>query len=506
MSTPTPPRLQMRNITKRFGAVVANDDVSIDLRRGEILGLLGENGAGKSTLMNILYGLYQPNEGSVHMEGREVRIARPADAVAHGIGMVHQHFMLIPALTVTENIVLGAEPRRRAALDYARAERDVADLASRFGLGVDPRARVGDLNVGVQQRVEILRALYRRADVLVLDEPTAVLSPQEAERLFEVLRGFAAEGLSVILITHKLGELLSVSDRIAVMRDGRLISTVTTAETDPQSLARAMVGRPVVLRVERPAQDAGTTLLEVRDLVVARGGSRQVDGVDLRVRAGEIVGLAGVEGNGQVELAEAIAGVGPVTSGSVSIGGADVTGWSARRRFAAGLAYVPEDRQHKGLVQGTTVYENAVLKRQRRAPFVRHGVLRPGAMVRFAGELIGRFSIRPNAPSALMSTFSGGNQQKLVLARELSGAPQVIVAAQPTRGVDVSAIQAIHEQLIDERSQGRAVLLVSQDLDEIKALSDRILVMAGGAIIGELASTEATDERLGLLMAGEAAR
>jgi ABC-type uncharacterized transport system ATPase subunit len=497
--------LEMRGVTKTFGPVRANDDVSITLRRGEILGLLGENGAGKSTLMKILYGLYSPDSGSVFVDGEEARIRDPKDAVSRGIGMVHQHFTLIPPLTVAENIVLGAEPRKGATLDLSRAVKDTEELSGRYGLRVEPRARVADLSVGEQQRVEILKALYRNARILILDEPTAVLTPQETEDLFSVLEELVADGLSIILITHKLGELIGVADRITIIRDGKVVDTVDASGTNEGELARLMVGREVLLRVEKGASVVGEPRLVAENLVVRSGtGSKAVDGVSLGVRAGEILGVAGVDGNGQTELAEALAGVRPAEEGRVSLDGEDVTKLGADARQERGLAYVPEDRGTKGLVQDFTLYENNALKTYDHAPFSKWGWIFPRAMRRSAGEALRAYDVRPPDPDARAGSLSGGNQQKAILARELTGDPGVVIAAQPTRGVDVGAIEFIHRRLLEQRAQGKAILLISLELEEVRSLSDRIVVLYAGRIVGEV-GPEATDEELGLLMAGREA-
>ncbi|WP_273845554.1 ABC transporter ATP-binding protein [Rubrobacter calidifluminis] len=499
-----PAVLEMRGVTKTFGPVVANDHISLVLHRGEVLGLLGENGAGKSTLMKILYGLYSPDEGEIFVDGERVEIRTPADAVRLGIGMVHQHFTLIPRLTVAENIVLGSEPRGRGGtLDMSGAIRATEELSRRYGLRVDPRARVADLSVGLQQRVEILKALYREARILVLDEPTAVLTPQETRDLFGVLKELVADGLSIIFITHKLEELFGVSDNITVIRDGRVVNTVRTSDSDARQLARLMVGRDVVLQVEKKPEVKGEALrLEVRGLVVESEFGVGVRGVDLAVRAGEILGIAGVDGNGQTELAEALAGMRPVDSGGVYLDGEEVTHLGARERHERGLAYIPEDRREKGLVQEFTLAENYALKSYAKAPFSRWGWLFPGRMRREAEKQLRAFDVRPLDPDAPARTLSGGNQQKVILARELSGEPGVIIASQPTRGLDVGAIEFVHEMLLKQREAGKAVLLISMELEEVRSLSDRIAVIYDGGIVGELEAGEATDEQLGLLMAG----
>lgn len=495
--------VELVGITKRFPGVVANHDVHLAVRRGTVHAVVGENGAGKSTLMKILYGLYRPDAGTIVVDGEEVQVRDPKDAVSRGIGMVHQHFTLIPPLTVAENIVLGAEPRKGGSLDMARAVRETEDLAERYGLKVDPRARVADLSVGVQQRVEILKTLYRDARILVLDEPTAVLTPQETEDLFSVLKELVADGLSIILITHKLGELLGVSDEITIIRDGKVVDTVKTEGTTEAELARLMVGRDVLLRVEKGAAKVGEPRLVAEDLVVkATTGQEAVHGISLEVRGGEILGVAGVDGNGQVELAEALAGTRKTESGLVFLDGEDVTALGSDARQERGLAYVPEDRGTKGLVKDFTLYENNALKTYDEPPFSRWGWIFPNVMRRKAAENLRAYDVRPPDPDARAGSLSGGNQQKAVLARELSGDPGVIIAAQPTRGVDVGAIEFIHRRLLEERAKGKAILLISLELEEVRSLSDRIVVVYGGRIVGEMDAADATDEKLGLLMAG----
>jgi len=496
------PVLSMEGISKAFGDNVANDHIDLDLRHGEVHGLLGENGAGKSTLMKILYGLYSADSGRILLGGEPATIATPEDAVSAGIGMVHQHYTLVPTLTVAENVVLGAEPRRGVLLDRAAAARVVTELSERYGLKVEPDARVGDLSVGLQQRVEVLKALYRDARILILDEPTAVLTPQETDELFGVLRGLVDQGLSIILITHKLGELLGVSDRITVIRDGRVVDTVQTSETDEAQLANLMVGREVVLRVERRPATPGDVRLAARGLEVLGVTGPAVRGVDLEVRGGEILAVAGVDGNGQVELAEALAGVRPAAAGRVEVDGQDMTGLDAGGHADRGVAYIPEDRGGKGLVAAFTLAENIVLKRYDHAPYARRGWLRGAAISRYARERIRAFDVRPANDRALASSLSGGNQQKVIVARELDGDPAVLIANQPTRGVDVGAIEFIHNQLLAQRDRGAAILLLSLELDEIRQLADRIIVLFGGRIMGEVSADDATDERLGLWMAG----
>jgi general nucleoside transport system ATP-binding protein len=500
--------LEMRGVTKRFGPVTANDDISLVLHRSEILGLLGENGAGKSTLMKILYGLYKPDEGEIFVDGERVEIHDPKDAVTRGIGMVHQHFTVIPPLTVAENIVLGAEPRGGTlgvSLNMEEAIRATEELSERYGLKVDPRARVANLSVGIRQRVEILKALYRHVRILILDEPTAVLTPQETDDLFAVLEELVADGLSIIFITHKLGELIGVGDEITIIRDGKVIGTVNAARTNERELARMMVGRDVLLRVEKESHSYGDVRLSAENLTVRSDTDElAVDGVSLEVRGGEILGIAGVDGNGQTELAEALAGTRHIEGGTVYLDGEDATRLGADARQERGLAYVPEDRATKGLVQEFALYENNTLKTYGERPFSRFGVIFPRIMRRRAAESLRAYDVRPPDPDARAASLSGGNQQKAVLARELSGDPGVLIASQPTRGVDVGAIEFIHRQIVEQRAEGKAILLISLELEEVRSLSDRIIVLYGGRIVGEV-GPDATDEELGLLMAGRTA-
>ncbi|MEI7759256.1 MAG: ABC transporter ATP-binding protein [Thermoleophilia bacterium] len=495
--------LEMTHITKRFAGIVANDDVSFDLRQGEIHALLGENGAGKSTLMSILYGLYHPDEGEIKIAGKQVQLGSPSAAIDAGVGMVHQHFMLIPVMTVAENIVLGHEPRQADLfLDIGAANERVREISDRFGLTVDPKARIQDITVGQQQRVEILKALYRNADILVLDEPTAVLTPQEAGELFGILRGLAAQGTSVIFISHKLNEVTEIADRITVLRRGKVVETIPAVGATKESLARLMVGRDVVLRVEKSPSRPTDTLLEVRDLhVFDDRGIEKVRGLSLDIRAGEIVGLAGIDGNGQTELIDAITGLRSAASGSVKVAGVDVTTTSARGRFEVGIGHIPEDRQRRGLVLEFTIAENIALHDYRRAPDSRFGWLFPGRLVERAARLVRAYDIRGGGAQTRAGSLSGGNQQKVVLAREIDRNPRVLIAAQPTRGLDVGAIEFVHRRLIQERDEGRAILLVSLELDEVLSLSDRILIIYEGAVVGECAAG-ATEEELGVAMTG----
>ncbi len=495
--------LELRGITKRFPGIVANDDVSFDLRQGEVHALLGENGAGKSTLMNVVYGLYRPDEGEIRINGEPVEIGSTRAAIENGVGMVHQHFMLIPVMTVAENIVLATEPVRNGVLlDYAAAEKRVRELSTRFGLAVDPRATVEDITVGQQQRVEILKALYRGADILVLDEPTAVLTPQEAQELFTILRSLTEQGKSIIFISHKLNEVLEIADRITVLRRGKKVETLSAAGATEEQLARLMVGREVLLRVEKGASVATDPLLRVEGLhVLDDRGIEKVRNLSLQVRGGEIVGVAGVDGNGQTELIDAIAGLRQPSAGRILVGDEDVTDGSCRECLDAGLGHIPEDRQRRGLVLDFSLAENVALHNYDSPPASRFGWLFPNRLVARAGKLLQEFDVRGGGPLTLARGLSGGNQQKVVLAREIDRNPKVLIAAQPTRGLDVGAIEFVHRRLVEERDEGRGVLLVSLELDEILSLSDRILVMYEGAIAGEFAPG-VSEEELGVAMTG----
>ena len=497
--------VELLRIVKRFGTVLANDDVTVRFRRGEIHAVIGENGAGKSTLMNVLYGLYQPDSGEIRVRDQPVSIRTSHDAIAMRIGMVHQHFMLSPSLTVLENIVLGHAPGRLGIVNRAAAARSVREVGSRYGLDVMLNARVRDLSVGAMQRVEILKTLYRGAEILILDEPTAVLIPAEVEQLFEILRHLANQGCTVVFISHKLKEVLRISDRISVMRGGKLVGEVKTAATDEQELARLMVGRDVVFRVSKDASAPRQPVLQVRGLA-AEDNRRlpAIRGVDFDVREGEIVGIAGVEGNGQTELAEVLTGLRPATSGSIRLRDADITRASTRHRHRLGIGHIPEDRLAMGTDLESTVAENLVLNRYYRRPLSRWGVLNMSGIRMFATGLVERFNVAAPRVDAPIKELSGGNIQKAILARVLNDEPVLLIAAQPTRGVDVGAIEYIHQEIIRLRDQGNGVLLISAELDEIIGLSDRILVMFEGAIVGELAGTEASEHALGLLMTGAA--
>jgi len=499
--------LALREITKTFPGVVANERVSMSLDAGEIVALLGENGAGKSTLMNVAYGLLAADSGEVLVDGEPVRIRSPRDAIAVGIGMVHQHFMLVQPFTVTENIVLGQEPGRFGVIDFAEARKRVREISERNGLEVDPDARIADLSVGMQQRVEILKALYRGARILILDEPTAVLTPQEVRELFEVLRALVDSGLAIVLITHKLDEVMLAADRVIVMRDGRVVGETTPSVTDERGLARLMVGRDVVLRVERGSPHPGDVLLEVDDLVVDdERGLQAVRGVGLKVRGGEIVGIAGVDGNGQRELVEAIVGLRRPKSGRISLKGREITHAPVRETIAAGVSHVPEDRQRRGLVLQFDLAENLILGDHARPPVATFGVVHRKVVEDIAERRIRDYDVRTPSWRVLAGNLSGGNQQKLVLARELGRDPELLVAAQPTRGLDVGAIEFVHRRILAERDEGKAVLMVSMELDEVMALSDRILVMYRGEFVAEFAAGEADAERIGLFMTGGTTR
>jgi general nucleoside transport system ATP-binding protein len=496
------PLLELRGITKQFPGVLANDRVDFDLIKGEVHALLGENGAGKSTLMNILYGLYHPDDGEIRLKGEHVRIGSPRDAIDLGIGMVHQHFMLIPVMTVAENIVLATEPTKGPFLDLGSAEARVRELSTQFGLAVRPEARVASISVGMQQRAEILKALYRGAEILILDEPTAVLTPQEARELFEITRSLQAEGKSIIFISHKLNEVLEIADRITVLRQGKRVDTVPRAGATPEGLARLMVGREVVLRVEKPPAEPGDVLLDVKDLTVLdERGLEAVRGASFQVRAGEIVGIAGVDGNGQTELIDALTGLRRPSDGQILSRGKDMTSASARECLDLGVGHIPEDRQLRGLVLDLTLAENLALHDFRKEPSSKWGWLYPRRLIERAGRLLKEFDVRGGRPQTLASALSGGNQQKVVVAREVSRNPRILVAAQPTRGLDVGAIEFVHRRLVKERDEGRAILLVSFELEEIQSLSDRILVIYEGRIVGEYAPG-VSEEELGIAMTG----
>jgi general nucleoside transport system ATP-binding protein len=494
--------LELRGITKAFPGTVANDHIDFDLRRREVHALLGENGAGKTTLMNILYGLAKPDEGEILLSGERITFSSPKDAIERGIGMVHQHFMLIPVMTVAENIVLGIEPSDKGFLDYDAARMRVHEIARRFGFQIDPDARIEDIGVGQQQRVEILKALYRNAGILILDEPTAVLTPQEATEFFGILETLTREGISIIFISHKLNEVLEIADRVTVLRRGKKIETVPIEGATQESLARAMVGREVLLRVEKPPAQAGEVLLEIQGLQVFDDREiEKVRGVSMSVRAGEIVGIAGVDGNGQSELIDAITGLRKIERGKVRIAGKDLAHATARDILDSGIGHIPEDRQRRGLVLQFSIAENIALHDFRKPPNARIGWLYPRRLIQKARTLIREFDVRGGRPETPASALSGGNQQKVILAREIDRDPKVLIAAQPTRGLDVGAIEVVHARLIAERNEGVGILLVSLELEEILSLSDRILVLFEGKIVGEYAPS-VTEDELGIAMTG----
>jgi len=495
--------IEMQGIVKRFPLVIANNAVDFSADRGSIHALVGENGAGKTTLMSILYGLYQPDAGHMQVFGRPAHFTSPRQAIKAGIGMVSQHFRLVPSFTVAENIILGQEPGRRGVIDMGRAEREVREIGRRFALPVEPRDLVLNLPVGLQQRVEILKALYRQARVLILDEPTAVLTPQETRELFRTLRQLAEQGTTVVLVTHKLNEVMEVSDRVSVMRGGQMVETMRTADTSPARIAEKMVGRPVLFRVNKDPAVPGAPLLEVHDLRAnSSRGIAAVRGVSFTMRQGEIVGIAGVQGNGQSELVEVLVGLRPATGGEIRLHGKVITNMSTAARRRNGLAYIPEDRGLVGLSMDATLSENLLMGQQRHGPYRQGGRLRLRAIRRRAWQLIGNFDVRGAVPMASARSLSGGNQQKIVLARELSSGPSLIIADQPSRGVDIGAIEFVHQTLVRMRNQGCGVLLISADLQEIFALSDRIIVFYHGAVNGDLPASEATVETVGYLMAG----
>ena len=497
-------RLELRGITKRFPGVIANEHVDLTVEPGEIHALLGENGAGKTTLMNVLYGLYKHDEGEILIDGKPVVFHDPGDAIAAGIGMVHQHFMLVPVFTVTENVMLGVESTRRALgiLDVDDARRRVAEISERHDLHVDPDAVIEDLPVGVRQRVEIIKTLYRHSDLVILDEPSAVLTPQETEELFEIMRSLKAAGTSIIFITHKLNEVLEIADRITVLRRGKVVGTALPAEATQASLAQMMVGRPVDLEVDKGPATPREPVLEIAGLVVNDDRENAaVRDLDLVVRGGEIVAVAGVQGNGQTELVEAIAGMRRTAGGSIRIAGAEVKP-SPRRVFEAGVAHVPEDRLKSGLVPAFTIAENVVLNTYYLKPFADGVVLHHDAIMATATDLVGQFDVRTPSVFNAASNLSGGNQQKVIVAREFSRPIKLLLAAQPTRGLDVGSIEYIHRRIVEKRDEGAAVLIVSTELDEVLALGDRIAVMYHGRIVAILDRAEATPERLGLYMGG----
>ncbi len=496
----------MLNITKRFPGIVANDDITLQLKKGEIHALLGENGAGKSTLMSVLFGLYQPEEGIIKKDGKEVKINNPNDANALGIGMVHQHFKLVECFTVLDNIIMGVEPNKLGFLQKKEAREKVLALSEKYGLHIDPDAKIEDITVGMQQRTEILKMLYRDNEILIFDEPTAVLTPQEIEELMQIMRNLSAEGKSILFISHKLNEIMAVADRCTVLRRGKYIGTVETKNTTMEQLSAMMVGRNVNFHVEKGEQHLGDVVLNVENLTVASRVHKNdaVKNVSFSVRAGEIVCIAGIDGNGQTELVYGITGLEPVKSGKLTLCGRDITKDSIRKRSVSGMSHIPEDRHKHGLVLDYTLEYNMILQRYFEPEFTdKAGFLRRKNIRAYSDRLIEQYDVRSGQGSATIArSMSGGNQQKAIVAREIDKDPELLVAVQPTRGLDVGAIEYIHKQLVAQRDEGKAVLLVSLELDEVMDVPDRILVMHAGEIVGELDPKKTTQEELGLYMAG----
>jgi len=494
--------LEIRNITKTFGSVLANKDVSISVKKGTIHAIVGENGAGKSTAMKIVYGFYSPDGGEILLDGKPVTIRNPHDAIALGIGMVHQHFLLVDTMTVAENIILGAETGSAVNLDLDEANMRIRKLSEELRLDIDPTAVIEDLSVGQQQKVELLKALYRNADLLILDEPTAVLTPQEVNEFFAILRRMKGQGKTIIIITHKLDEVLAISDEVTVMRDGKTVGNVKTSDTDAQQLARLIVGRDVLLRVQKPDANPGETLLEVKSLTIKGRHGIAVDNVSFQVREGEIVGIAGIEGNGQTELIEAIAGLVTPGSGAILIDGKDVTRSGARKLKELRVAHIPEDRHKRGLLLNSNLKENSILGVHYRPPVAVSGFLNDRSIEKRVANILEEFDVRPPRPELAARSLSGGNQQKLIIGREFELDPKLLLVSQPTRGVDIGAIEFIHRAIIELRDKGRAILLVSAELEEVTALADRLLVIREGKIVGEVDPKTTTFEEIGLLMTG----
>ena len=494
--------LELKNITKTFGAVVANNDVSITVHKGTIHAIVGENGAGKSTIMRIAYGFYNADSGEIFVDGSKVDIRTPHDAIALGIGMVHQHFMLVDTMTVAENIILGAETGTAANLDLDKANRDIKALSDELRLNIDPAAYIEDLSVGQQQRVELLKALYRDAKLLILDEPTAVLSPQEVEEFFAILRRMKDQGKTIIIITHKLEEVLAISDEVTVMRDGKDVGNVKTSGTSAKDLARMIVGRDVLLRVQKTDARPGGTVLQVDGLSIGGKHGLAINGVSFVVRAGEIVGIAGIEGNGQTELIEALAGLCRVSSGTIEFEGKNITNLGARRLKELGIAHIPEDRHKRGLLLNSDLAENSILGVHYRPPVASGGFMSNSAIDKRIHEIVENFDVRPPIPELSAKSLSGGNQQKLIIGREFELNPKLLLVSQPTRGVDIGAIEFIHRKLIELRDSGGAVLLVSAELEEVTALADRLLIIREGRIVGEVDPKTTSTEEIGLMMTG----
>lgn len=501
------PVVELKQITKRFPGIVANDSISLTLNKGEIHALLGENGAGKSTLMNIVFGLYQPDEGSIEIDGKPVIIDNPNKAIELGIGMVHQHFKLVEPFTVTENIVLGMEPKKGLKIDYKSAAEEVRKLSEQYGLQVDPNAKIHDISVGMQQRVEIMKTLYRGADILIFDEPTAVLTPQEITELMAIMKRLVAEGKSIILITHKLKEIMHISDRVTIIRRGKVIDTVNTSETNPNELAEKMVGRGVTFKVDKQAPHVGSSVLKLTNVnSKSKDGIPVLNGLSFEVKAGEILGIAGVDGNGQSELIQAITGLRKIDSGSITVSGKEIANHSPRKISEMNVSHIPEDRHKHGLVLDFSVSENMVLETYYKSPYNQNGFLKMDVIDRHAEDLIKQFDVRTPSIETKARSLSGGNQQKAIIAREIDKNPTLLIAAQPTRGLDVGAIEFVQKQLIAQRDQGKAVLLISFELDEIMNVSDRIAVIYEGQIVGEVFPQDTNDQELGLMMAGSLKR
>jgi len=496
--------VEMLNITKEFPGIIANDNITLRLKKGEVHALLGENGAGKSTLMSVLFGMYTPEKGTIKVRGKEVKIANPNVANELGIGMVHQHFKLVANFTVTENIILGLEPKKGLVIDIKTAAKRIEELSKTYGLNVDPYAKIEDISVGMQQRVEILKTLYRNAEVLILDEPTAVLTPQEIQELMNIIKNLINEGKSIIIITHKLKEIKAVADQCTVIRHGKYIGTVDVKQTSESEMASMMVGRQVSFKVDKQAATPGEVVLDVNNLSVKN--NKKVLGLknaSLQVRAGEIVGIAGVEGNGQSELVEAITGLRPIEEGAILLKGQDITKNSIRERIHNGIAHIPEDRQKRGLVLEYTIEENVVLEIYNQEPYSKFGILDKAAIAKHAKKIIEEFDVRSGeGAKTVVESMSGGNQQKAIIGREIELQPELLIACQPTRGLDVGSIEYIHKRLIEQRDSGKAVLLISLELDEVLNLSDRIAIVNGGEIIDIVDAKETNEDELGLMMAG----
>ncbi|MDH5162528.1 ABC transporter ATP-binding protein [Heyndrickxia oleronia] len=495
--------IEMLGIRKEFPGIVANDDITLQVKKGEIHALLGENGAGKSTLMNVLFGLYQPEKGEIRVKGKKVNITNPNIANDLGIGMVHQHFMLVDTFTVTENIILGKEPKSSGTIDIKKAEKVVREISEKYGLSVNPKAKISDISVGMQQRVEILKTLYRGAEIIIFDEPTAVLTPQEITELIQIMKTLIKEGKSIILITHKLKEIMEVCDQVTVIRKGKGIGTVNVKETNPNELANLMVGREVVFTTQKIPSNPKQNVLEIKDLVVKDSrGVPAVRGLNLNVRAGEIIGIAGVDGNGQTELIEAITGLRKSESGSIKINDKEIRNLKPRKITESGVGHIPEDRHKHGLVLDFPIGENIVLQTYYQKPYSKNGILNFKQIYQKATKLIQEFDVRTPSEYTLARSLSGGNQQKAIIGREVDRNPDLLIAAQPTRGLDVGAIEFIHKRLIEQRDNGKAVLLISFELDEILNVSDRIAVIYEGTIVAIVDPKTTTEQELGLLMAG----